>query len=224
MMTLLAFVSVLHFFSSSSSLHYFTFTHYPFCEHNSGSHCWSYRPTETQYTHTHADFKRKLIYIVELWVLGLVFFLFSSSSLCVPSSSSIFFFCFSYSSFNFNITATLLLASMDGWRFCRICCRKCFFFFFRLVVFNSAHCQIHANCERQPTDRDIMDAPKQMATMENEHIFMLVFIVQWWVFMSLSLGIYVYAEKVAAKNAWANIERFVVLMYKKVHIWRGNRQ
>lgn len=94
MMTLLAFVSVLHFFSSSSSLHYFTFTHYPFCEHNSGSHCWSYRPTETQYTHTHADFKRKLIYIVELWVLGLVFFLFSSSSLCVPSSSSIFFFAF----------------------------------------------------------------------------------------------------------------------------------
>lgn len=135
MMTLLAFVSVLHFFSSSSSLHYFTFTHYPFCEHNSGSHCWSYRPTETQYTHTHADFKRKLIYIVELWVLGLVFFLFSSSSLCVPSSSSIFFFCFSYSSFNFNITATLLLASMDGWRFCRICCRKCFFFLLSLGSF-----------------------------------------------------------------------------------------
>lgn len=224
MMTLLAFVSVLHFFSSSSSLHYFTFTHYPFCEHNSGSHCWSYRPTETQYTHTHADFKRKLIYIVELWVLGLVFFLFSSSSLCVPSSSSIFFFAFPI---HHLILILQLLCCWLQWMddgFAVFVVVSVFFFFFRLVVFNSAHCQIHANCERQPTDRDIMDAPKQMATMENEHIFMLVFIVQWWVFMSLSLGIYVYAEKVAAKNAWANIERFVVLMYKKVHIWCGNRQ
>lgn len=107
---------------------------------------------------------------------------------------------------------------VDVFVFVRRFCSFLVFYSSSLLLFNSAHCQIHANCERQQTDRDIMDAPKQI-----ERWKMSTYLWSSFVPLSCSLSISNLSSShwhfmlcpYAVKSV--NIERFVFLMYNRSH-------